>query len=170
MVYEPKYQWKQPGRIPLDAQQTGERIELLESKYGKITPQIVLSDAKKKASPLHDGFEWDDSIAAEQHRLDQARFILRQIVIVTSDEDDEEPTAIRAFVSVLDSSEEGKSVYMPIGTAMENADTRQQILEKAYKELQEWGNRYKAFKEFSGVRKAIVSIKHIVASEEAVTA
>lgn len=162
MVYKGNsYAFKHASQLALDAQECGERIELIQNKHGKITPQLVLDDARKKASPLHDGFEWDDTVAAEQHRLNQARFILRQIVIVSEPEDEEaEPTSIRAFVSV--STEDEGKVYMPLTDAMENPESRQQIVSKAYNELQAWSDRYKALSEFGVVRKAIAKVAPLV--------
>lgn len=58
------------------------RIKKLEDKLGRITPHIVLNDARKVSSPLHNEFEWDDSKAGELHRLDQARTLIRSVKIV----------------------------------------------------------------------------------------
>lgn len=46
---------------------------------GRITPDAVLADAKSPKSPLHDQFEWDDSEAAKQWRLNQARELIRSV-------------------------------------------------------------------------------------------
>lgn len=46
---------------------------------GCITPDAVIADAKDSRSPLHDQFEWDDSVAAHQYRLDQARALIRTV-------------------------------------------------------------------------------------------
>lgn len=37
-----------------------------------LTPKGVLESARKKSSPLHKYFEWEDSKAAEKYRLEQA--------------------------------------------------------------------------------------------------
>ena len=53
---------------------------------GRLTPDSVLRDAQSPKSPLHDQFEWDDSAAAKQWRLSQARELIRSIrVEVTVD-------------------------------------------------------------------------------------
>lgn len=154
MVYKFKSQARLNG---LDAQQCGERIEQLELKHGVITPVIVLQDAKKKGSPLHGGFEWDDSEAAAKYRLDQARYILRQMVVITENQD--EVTSIRAFVSVEvpGVDEEKESVYTTITHAMSDPELRQQVLLRAYRELQQWSDRYRNLSEFSVIRKVIES-------------
>ena len=51
----------------------------LESSGGRLTPNGVVEAARDAASPLHYHFEWDDSVAAEQHRLDQARRLITSV-------------------------------------------------------------------------------------------
>ncbi len=54
-----------------------QRIE--EAHSGRLTPEAVVADAGDPESPLHELFEWDDSIAAHQHRLYQARSVIRSV-------------------------------------------------------------------------------------------
>lgn len=59
-------------------------LELENPETGRVTPEAVVADAKRKDSPLHDLFEWDLKKAAHQHWLDRAREILTmQISVVT---------------------------------------------------------------------------------------
>lgn len=53
-------------------------------REGTITPDAVVEDARNVASPLHDLFEWDDSKAAHEYRLDQARAIIRTVRVVVN--------------------------------------------------------------------------------------
>mgnify|MGYP003421519919 FL=1 len=55
-------------------------IRALE-KRGRLTPETVLDTARNPKSPLHDQFEWDDTAAAHQHRLQQARVLIRSVVV-----------------------------------------------------------------------------------------
>jgi hypothetical protein len=58
-----------------------EVLQALYEKVGHLTTSIVLAEAKKVRSPIHDLFEWDDSSAANQYRLDQARHLIRSVKI-----------------------------------------------------------------------------------------
>jgi hypothetical protein len=49
---------------------------------GQLIPARVVDAARDPASPLHDKFEWDDSKAAEAHRLNQARTLIRSVKMV----------------------------------------------------------------------------------------
>lgn len=51
--------------------------QLADANGGDLTPDIVLDSARPSDSPLHKHFEWDDSVAAEQYRRNQARTLLR---------------------------------------------------------------------------------------------
>ncbi|CAE6856779.1 hypothetical protein R75461_07754 [Paraburkholderia nemoris] len=43
---------------------------------------IVVRDARRVRSPLHACFEWDDAVAGQQYRLEQARHLIRSVRIV----------------------------------------------------------------------------------------
>ena len=65
-----EYGWKKTARIHgVDAQKAGRRLMAIHKRKGHLSAEMVLRDAEKVNSPLHDHFEWDDSEAAEQHRL-----------------------------------------------------------------------------------------------------
>ncbi len=55
--------------------------KFMESNDGLVSAQLVVEDAKKKNCPYHDFFEWNDSVAAKEHRKEQARLLLRSIEI-----------------------------------------------------------------------------------------
>ena len=60
---------------------TKELQELYDSS-GSLRPSAVLEVARKKTSALHARFEWDDKKAGHQHRLEQARSLIRCTTIV----------------------------------------------------------------------------------------
>ena len=91
------YGWKERayGVSGLDAEKCGTELDRL-SKIKPLTPESVLHAARLKSSPLHDGFTWDDTEAAKQHRMSEARYMIAAVVIVI---DDEHPP-IRAFCNI----------------------------------------------------------------------
>jgi len=56
------------------------RMRALEND-GTFTPSGVLEDARNPASPLHSFFTWEDNIAAEQFRLQQARELIARFKV-----------------------------------------------------------------------------------------
>lgn len=63
-----------------------QRIRELYSAYGKITPDIVIEDAKKNDSPLHDEFEWDTHKAAMEAWRETARRLIRSVTVKVTTE------------------------------------------------------------------------------------
>lgn len=63
------------------------RLEWLAAQNGgRLTPEIVVADAKSVDSPLHGEFEWNVDKAAYQHWLDQARALIRSVRVVVKTE------------------------------------------------------------------------------------
>jgi len=60
-------------------------LQALYDRHKALRASMVLAKAKSKKSSLHDLFEWDDTKAAHQHRLEQARRICRVVVIQHGD-------------------------------------------------------------------------------------
>lgn len=60
--------------------------ELASSNGGRLTPNLVLEEAKDPDSVLHPLFEWDDTLAARQHRILQARQIITSVRVVITTE------------------------------------------------------------------------------------
>lgn len=54
---------------------------IADDNGGRLTADAVVADAKSADSPLHDQFEWDDSIAADRYRIEQARTLIRSVRI-----------------------------------------------------------------------------------------
>lgn len=141
----------QPG-ANADANAVGAHIEMLREQFkGEITPEDVLNDARNPNSPLHSFFEWDDSAAAEQHRLAQARGLIRSVVAIYVSED-KPATRVRAYVHV---NEPGAPHYRETSHAMSAAKTREMVLRRAWSELQAWRKRYADLKEFAGLVEVI---------------
>lgn len=144
------YKWKPGSRLnALDANAAGETLTRLRTRNGQLTPEIVVNEAQAESSPLHDGFEWDDSVAAHEYRLHQARHIINCIVIFDEDVRDE---PFRAFVSVVQNDHR---VYQTTQIAMNDDEMRVQVLKDALAELNAIMLKYEDLEELSFVFDAI---------------
>ena len=63
-----------------DAQVVGEVCYELEKK-GRLTPKELVDVSRPKDAPLHDEFEWNNTIAAEKYREVQAGYIIRSVAV-----------------------------------------------------------------------------------------
>lgn len=131
----------------------GQEIFTLMKKLKKqtIKPEDVVEDATRQNAAYHDYFEWDDDIAGDAYRKEQARDMMRsivQVVAIDSDHDEE----VRILYNVVINDE---SVYAPKDLVFSDRELSDQVLGYALKEMHAWSKRYKTYRELSGVRKAI---------------
>jgi hypothetical protein len=82
-----KYEWKMRSLAKgIDPEEAIAEIERIENLYGSLTAENVLKAAQPEDSLFHCLFQWDDSKAAHQFRLQQARNIINNIEVkVVSD-------------------------------------------------------------------------------------
>lgn len=124
----------------------GAHLDLLRKQQsGELTPSDVVSDARNPNSPLHSFFEWDDGAAAEAHRLHQARGLIRSVVAIFT-QPEEPARRMKAFVHI---AEPGANHYRSIDHALSQKKTRDMVLQRAWREFQQWRARYRDMKEFS---------------------
>lgn len=81
------------------------RLAELESD-GRLTPAVVVEDAKSESSPLHGLFEWDADKAAYHHWLHTARIIIKSVRYIPVEET---VTVVRAPQYVRDPDAPPKS-------------------------------------------------------------
>lgn len=55
---------------------------IAERDGGLLRPKAVVDAARDDKSPLHGCFEWDDGVAAEKYRIEQAQQLIRSFRIV----------------------------------------------------------------------------------------
>lgn len=147
------YDWK--WNMPVKAQKVGEHFEQLESRFGKITPKIVLESARKEDSLLHPCFEWNNEIAAEKYRESQAGFMIRNLVVKVDGTNTDTKACVRAFVNI---QTETFSEFLSVQKVLADDELRVQMLTSAKKELQFFKDKYSTLEELSEVFEAIEKV------------
>lgn len=148
------YQWKPGSRVKLKAQVVGTRLESLRKKHGKLTPAIVVADAKADTSPLHPAFEWDDKKAAAEYREVQAGYIIRSVEIVVSEEGQED-RIVRAFANII---EDDDQFFTSMTVALADPTSREYVLREAKEYFEDGRKRYKHLQEFAAVFAAMDNV------------
>lgn len=141
------YKWR--FTMPVSAEVAGKELERLEGEHGKVTPSLVLEESRKKTAPLHECFEWNDSIAAEKYRLNQAGLIINNLVVVLDEYEQHEP--VRAFVNITRSAPAKTGEFINVVSAIQQKEARDIVMENALKELQEFKKKYKQLSELSNI-------------------
>lgn len=139
--------WADGSRMPGDANVAAEVCAKLEAE-GRLNAQNLVDVSRDKDAPLHDMFEWNDTVAAEKYREEQAKKIIRSIVYTVEDK----PITVRMFGSV------GPKVYERTERIMSDEDKRRSLLNAAKAELEAFERKYQTLTELEGVFTAIRAI------------
>jgi hypothetical protein len=87
-----KYQWKMESLAKqVDVNKVVDEMEKIKDLYGSLKPENIVQYAATNESVLSKLFEWDDTKAAYNYRLQQARIILNNIEVkIVSDGEEKE--------------------------------------------------------------------------------
>lgn len=129
-----KYSWKSMGFDNVDPQLVGEELEIIE-RNGELTHLHVLEYAKRhKDSELYKCFEWDDSVAGEMYRREQASRVVSHIAYTVVDENTEEKSyKQKVYVSLQ--NENKQRVFKHISKVLQDDDDYEQLLQKCRDQL-----------------------------------
>ncbi len=122
-----------------------DHLQAIRDERGALTPALVVETASDPAHPLHSRFEWDDSVAAEKWRLEQASQLLR---VVKLPADSSRPGDLRAFVAVK-GKDSHRADYMPTEEALLDEFARKLILRDMEREWRLLKRRYEHMREFA---------------------
>ena len=153
-------------KIDLPMTITDELRFIQTNNNGTLQPHHVVEYAKDPETLLHDKFEWEDSKAAHQYRLWQARKVISlELVIVDSNPggsgrvfldvntiDIEPGKSTRAFISLsIDRKGETKNGYRSIEDVVSDNELRQEMLNDARRDMNLFRRKYNMLKELSDV-------------------
>lgn len=121
-----------------NAQKIGEALAAVAAaNNGDLKPQKIV-DAASTDKRLKPHFEWDDALAANSYRCDQAREIVRLIHVENADADS---GVARAYLSIHD---RGGVSYRALGEILSSKDLQSRVLAQAERDLIAFENRYKS--------------------------
>ena len=138
---------------------------LAEKNGGTITPEIVLEEAKRKASPLHAFFCWDNTKAANEYRKIQAAVIIRRIK-VTYTPSEGISVRVRAFVNVVEPNDDStddiadddesapgrqRGIYVGFEDAMHFDNYKDQVIRQCKRDVESFRSKYAAISEASKI-------------------
>lgn len=119
---------------------------------GILKPESVVEEARSSRSPLHSKFTWDDTIAAHEHRLYQARHLIRVVVNVMPNGSSEEE---RVWISLKQDQEMEGGGYRTLVSVLSDKDLRDQLLKEALEDMKYFKQKYSHLSELSKIFKAM---------------
>lgn len=133
-----------------------DQLQTIYEENGQLTPALVVETARPKDHPLHDRFEWDNRVAGEAWRREQAHELIRtaRVVYLPATETGDE-RSVRAFHAVR--GEEGYA-YEPASAVAVDPFLRELVLRDMERDWQALKRRYAEFEEFTAlIRKDVAA-------------
>jgi hypothetical protein len=128
-----------------------DQLDGIYQKQGRLTPALVVDAARPKTSPLHARFEWNDKVAGEKHRREQAHELIQSVRVKYIQND--KPKDIRAYTAVP----RGDGIapnYEPTEEIVLDDFKRQVVLQQMEREWRTMQARYGDFEEFAALVRA----------------
>ena len=127
----------------------GAELEAIYARDGGLSPEKVVEwAAENPESDLHSRFTWDDSLAAHQHRLWQARKIITEVTVIYPDK-----KTRQVYVSIVESR--GNVGYESLVSVMSDKQKRDRFLSQALADYERVGEKYEDLRELAGIRAAV---------------
>lgn len=124
--------------------------EIATSHEGILHPHDVVEFAKNPETALHSRFTWDDTKAAQEFRVWQARQVIRLYVNVIH----EDSPPMRIFVSLEEDRASGGG-YRYVLDVLTDEQRRVQLVTQALKEFRFLRKKYESLKELAKIYEAI---------------
>ena len=130
--------------------------QLREANGGEFVPpaKVVEYARTHKRSALHKEFEWDNTKAAHQHRLEQARHLIRLYVNIVPNQNGSE-VSVPMYVSLVSDRRKPGGGYRTLESVMSTEELREELLQQALDELQRVRKKYQTLQELGPVFAAI---------------
>jgi hypothetical protein len=120
-------------------------LQNIYDQRGRLTPAIVVDEARPKSHPLHSRFEWNNGVAAEEWRRQQAGQLIRSCKVIYRKPDSEQRLEIRSWHAIAGPEGHG---YEPTDRVASDPVLRAIVLRDMEREWKDMFARYSSFKEF----------------------
>ena len=123
-----------------------DELTAIYQQRGILTPELVVDESRAPDAPLHDRFEWDDAIAGEAYRRDQAHRMIQSVKLeVVYTHSDGNPIRVRAFQALR--TEQG-NIFKPTDEVVQDPFLAKLALQSMEREWRALKARYDGFSEF----------------------
>ena len=134
-----------------------EHLSRLFDQHGALPLDLIIRDARRKASPLHDEFEWDPRKAHPLYLRERARYLIRQWYVEREGAGGK-LLRVRGMVSLPEAVAEDelpRRAYYRMDDALRRPHLMERMLDQALAELQSFQRKYRTLSELSEVFDAI---------------
>lgn len=121
-------------------------LEKIYKKFGILRPLDVVDEARAESSPLHGYFQWDDTIAAEEFRKNQAMHLIVSVRI--EDEGKKRQLFWNARIKQDDEMAQG---YHDLQRVKTDQQIYEEVLKEVVKDLRYMLQKYDTIKELGAL-------------------
>lgn len=147
--------WSHGSRWDLDAHMVHGVFEKIRKSHdGHLKPEDIVSEATSKRSKLHKAFNWDDADAANEFRKDQARSMIRSLVVYRR-EAPKEPMRLYEVTREPTKDDPVRQVYATIEDICADPEKRAELFQTVLNDLVRCRRKYAQLREFASVFRAI---------------
>ena len=125
----------------------------IQSLGKEVTPQMIVDFARDEDTELHKCFQWDDSVAAENWRKQQARQVVMSLTVKVERSEHGEAQTYR-----LIEHDDTEKIYRPVVLTVRNKDEYARLLAQAQADMIAFKKRYKSIVELQEVIEEIDKI------------
>jgi hypothetical protein len=122
-----------------------DHLQKIYDERGKLTPEMVVEEARSKEHPLHNRFEWNNSVAGELYRRQQAHELIRSVKVAYKQDENGKDREVRAFHAIR--KDEGY-VYEPAEKVAADPFVAKLLMLEMKREWMTMKRRYEEFAEF----------------------
>ena len=120
-----------------------EALLQIYEKHGKLTPELVVDEAKDKNSPLYEYFDWNNKEAGQKWRIHQARLLICRVKIIS---ETAKGQSTRLFIHNGENSN-GRT-YNPIDIVVKDPDEFEKTLHRFRSDCMAYTNRIRSLGEY----------------------
>lgn len=128
--------------------------DMAKRNGGTLLPEIVVAEARNPKHPLHKKFEWNNTKAAQEYRLWQARQLIRVCVQILPNIKD----PVHVFCSLSTDRPTGQG-YRVTTEVMSEPERRAQLLQDALFDMNTFVKKYAVLKELAEVFQAMQQVR-----------
>lgn len=119
-------------------------LQSIYDQHGELTPKLVVDEARDETHPLHTRFEWDDAVAGEKWRQEQAHELIRTVKIAYAAPDGQQRD-VRAFHAMRKAN---GFTYEPVEKVAADEMSTAILLREAEREWRALHRKYQDLAEF----------------------
>ena len=149
-----EYRYRVDGLVKAPPQVAGQICDDIMDENGYVAPERLVDVSRPVTAPLHNEFEWNNDVAAEKYRNEQARQIIKNIVRVEISEEAGEPKPIKCWVNserAFVPTDERLHRYVTLEAALTNQDWRKNLIETAKRDMRSFIAKYRRLTELANI-------------------